>query len=88
MPGGFCDIALSPLEHVVKEIREESGHEVVPVKLLALLVKNKHEHPPEAYNYYFSKENLPDLSINRNTEYQIRGLFDIIEHPSKEAIFD
>ncbi|MEK5332444.1 NUDIX hydrolase [Lysinibacillus sp. FSL W8-0992] len=52
LPGGFCDIGLSPSENVVKEIKEESGYDVMPVRLLALLDKNKHQHPPEPYHYY------------------------------------
>lgn len=35
LPGGFCDIGLSPSENIVKEIKEESGFDVVPTKLLA-----------------------------------------------------
>lgn len=52
LPGGFCDIGLSPSENIVKEIREESGFQAVPVKLLALLDMNKHGHPPQPYHYY------------------------------------
>ena len=33
LPGGFCDIGLSPSENVVKEIKEESGFDVMPVKI-------------------------------------------------------
>ncbi|WP_336823840.1 NUDIX hydrolase [Sporosarcina sp. USHLN248] len=52
LPGGFCDVGMSPSENVVKEIKEESNYDVNPVKLIALLDKNKHPHPPEAYHYY------------------------------------
>ena len=52
LPGGFCDIGLSPSENVVKEIKEESGFDVIPLKLIALLDKNKHPHPPDPYHYY------------------------------------
>ncbi|AWE07165.1 ADP-ribose pyrophosphatase [Lysinibacillus sp. 2017] len=52
LPGGFCDIGLSPSENVVKEIKEESGYDVMPIRLLALLDKNKHPHPPDPYHYY------------------------------------
>ncbi|MFJ7666177.1 NUDIX hydrolase [Lysinibacillus sp. NPDC097195] len=52
LPGGFCDIGLSPAENVVKEVKEESGFDVMPVRILALLDKNKHPHPPEPYHYY------------------------------------
>jgi ADP-ribose pyrophosphatase YjhB (NUDIX family) len=112
LPGGFCDIGLSPSENVIKEIKEESGYDVIPVKLLALLDKNKHAHPPDAYHYYkifiqceiiggtptagvetnsikfFSKDNLPELSTSRNTDSQIKTLFDFIEDINKETIFD
>lgn len=52
LPGGFCDVGLSPSENVVKEIKEESGYDVMPIRLLALLDKNKHPHPPDPYHYY------------------------------------
>lgn len=112
LPGGFCDVELSPTENVVKEIKEESGFDVVPIRLVALLDKNKHPHPPEAYHYYkifilceiiggkptagietnninfFGEHNLPQLSTNRNTESQIKMLFEFLRNPEKETIFD
>ena len=112
LPGGFCDIGLSASENIVKEIKEESGYDVIPIKLLALLDKDKHPHPPEAYHYYkifilceiiggnpttgietndlqfFSVNNLPLLSTNRNTESQIKMVFEFLENPKKETVFD
>ncbi|WLR42099.1 NUDIX hydrolase [Bacillus carboniphilus] len=52
LPGGFCDIGLSASENIVKEIKEESGFNVNPTKLLALLHMNKHPHPPQPFDYY------------------------------------
>ncbi|MBS4209362.1 NUDIX hydrolase [Bacillus sp. FJAT-50079] len=52
LPGGFCDVGLSPSENVVKEIKEESGYDVVPKRILAVLDSNKHPHPPQPYHYY------------------------------------
>ncbi len=52
LPGGFCDVGLSPAENVVKEIREEAGYECIPTKLLAVMDMNKHPHPPQAFHYY------------------------------------
>lgn len=52
LPGGFCDVGLSPSENIVKEIKEESGFDVRVVRLLAVFDKNKHPHPPEMYHYY------------------------------------
>lgn len=39
LPGGWSDIGLSPSEVAVKEIKEESGFDVVPMRLLAVLDK-------------------------------------------------
>lgn len=112
LPGGFCDIGLSPTENVVKEIKEESGYDVIPVRLIALLDNNKHPHPPEPYHYYkvfilceiiggeatigietkdihfFSEYHLPNLSTNRNTDSQIKTLFEFLRNPEKETLFD
>lgn len=52
LPGGWADIGLSPSEVAVKEVREESGYEVKPVRLLAVLDKKFHDHPPEPYHIY------------------------------------
>ncbi|PSL41777.1 ADP-ribose pyrophosphatase YjhB (NUDIX family) [Planomicrobium soli] len=112
LPGGFCDVGLSPAENIVKEIKEESGFDVVPTKLLALLDMKKHEHPPQPFHYYkvfiqcnivagkaeigietkdvqfFSENNLPELSLARNTEAQIQLLFEFSRDPQKETVFD
>jgi ADP-ribose pyrophosphatase YjhB (NUDIX family) len=52
LPGGFCDVGLSATENVAKEIQEESGYNVIPKRLLAVLDMNKHPHPPQPYHYY------------------------------------
>jgi ADP-ribose pyrophosphatase YjhB (NUDIX family) len=112
IPGGFCDVGLSPSENIVKELEEEAGYIVEPVKLLAFLDMNKHPHPPQPYHYYkmfikcvivggnaitgietkdikfFSENNLPNLSTARNTESQIKTLFEFQRNPNKEAILD
>lgn len=52
LPGGWADIGLSPSEVVVKEVREEAGFAVKPVRLLAVLDKKCHPHPPSPYHIY------------------------------------
>ncbi|WP_062105458.1 NUDIX hydrolase [Bacillus niameyensis] len=52
LPGGFCDIGLSPAENIVKEIQEEAGYITQTKKLLALFDANQHPHPPQPYHYY------------------------------------
>jgi len=46
LPGGWADIGFTPGEIAVKEVKEESGFVVEPVKLLAVLDKKCHKHPP------------------------------------------
>lgn len=52
LPGGWADIGLSPAEVVVKEIEEEAGILVRPVKVLAMLDKKFFPHPVSAYHIY------------------------------------
>jgi len=52
LPGGWADIGSSPGEMAVRETREETGYEVRATKLLALLDRAKHEHPPELWYCY------------------------------------
>jgi ADP-ribose pyrophosphatase YjhB (NUDIX family) len=52
LPGGWAEVGLSPGEMAVKEIKEESGYDTKPVRILAILDKNKHLHPPSPYHTY------------------------------------
>ncbi|TVX95334.1 NUDIX domain-containing protein [Cohnella terricola] len=36
LPGGWADIGLSPKEVAVKEVKEESGLDIEPIRLLAV----------------------------------------------------
>ena len=49
LPGGCVDVLESVGSNTVKEVREESGLEVKPVKLIAVQDRNKHNTPPYAY---------------------------------------
>jgi ADP-ribose pyrophosphatase YjhB (NUDIX family) len=46
LPGGWADIGISPKEVAVKEVLEETGLHVEPVRLLAVMDKRLHPHPP------------------------------------------
>ncbi|MDM8099995.1 MULTISPECIES: NUDIX hydrolase [Oceanobacillus] len=37
---------------------------------------------------FFAEDNLPNLSLNRNTEIQIKRLFEFLRDPEKPALFD
>lgn len=112
LPGGWADIGLTPGEVVVKEIKEEAGLEVKPIRLLAVFDKKCHPHPPSPYHVYkifimcgivggslsagletsdarfFASHELPELSVERNTASQIWTMFEYINNPDKEILFD
>ena len=48
LPGGWADVGETPAEAVEREVREESGFETKVSKLLAVLDRRKHGHPPHA----------------------------------------
>jgi ADP-ribose pyrophosphatase YjhB (NUDIX family) len=53
LPGGWADIGDSPSAAVVREVKEEeSGYDVKTRKLLALLDRTLHGHPPIPYHAY------------------------------------
>ena len=52
LPGGWADVNYSPFEIATKEVWEEAGIEVNPVRLLAVFDKMKHPHPPDLYHVY------------------------------------
>jgi ADP-ribose pyrophosphatase YjhB (NUDIX family) len=53
LPGGWADVNEAPGPATVREIREESGFETRPVKLLAILDRSLHPHePPFPYHVY------------------------------------
>ncbi len=112
LPGGWADIGLSPKEVAVKEVMEESGYVVEPIRLLGILDKKFHDHPPSPFHIYkifiecqitggeamggmetleagfFEEDNLPNLSVERNTEKQIKQLFYMFKTGSQEVFVD
>jgi len=52
LPGGWADIGCSPKEVIVKEVKEETGLDIVPQRLLAVFDKRMHAHPPQPFYVY------------------------------------
>ncbi|NHM34083.1 NUDIX hydrolase [Neobacillus terrae] len=112
LPGGWGDIGLTPSEVAIKEVKEESGFDVKAIKLIAVMDKKCHPHPPSAYHVYkmfiqceiiggqpkegietsavqfFTENELPSLSIARNTESQIKLAFKHLRNPDEPVYFD
>jgi ADP-ribose pyrophosphatase YjhB (NUDIX family) len=52
LPGGWADVGYTASEVIVKEVSEESGLDVNVNRLLAVLDKKCHPHPPDLYYVY------------------------------------
>jgi ADP-ribose pyrophosphatase YjhB (NUDIX family) len=52
LPGGWADVADSPSVAAVREVKEESGYDVVARKLLAVYDRDLHGHPPIPFHAY------------------------------------
>lgn len=52
LPGGWADIGFSPKEVAEKEVAEETGLTVKATRLLAVLDKKHHPHPPALHYTY------------------------------------
>lgn len=112
LPGGWAEIDLSIKENAIKESFEEAGVNITPVKLIAVLDKNKHSFNLSPYSVYkvfvlcnfisgefkenietddsslFSIDNLPNLSLERNSYEQVKMCFDFNENQNLNTIFD
>jgi len=71
IPGGWCDVDLSPIETAIKEVKEETGYDIKVTRLLALMDRNKYTQS-EIYNVYtivfvgeiIGGENNPNFEVN------------------------
>ena len=52
LPGGWADGTESPSEAVVRAVLEETGYTVSCQKLVALVARDRHGHPPMQYHVY------------------------------------
>ena len=52
LPGGWVDVGESPSEAVAREVREESGYEVRPVRLLGLYDRDRRRFPPHLWHIW------------------------------------
>ena len=61
LPGGWADVGYTPKEVARKEVKEETGLDTTPGRLLAVLDKKAHGHPPALeYTYKIFIECVPE----------------------------
>ncbi len=71
LPGGWADVGYTPAEVAVKEVQEETGLIVKTVRLLAVIDKRNHPHPPEGwyvYKIFILCERVGGEILNNTTE--------------------
>lgn len=83
LPGGWSDVGYSPKEVAVKEVSEETGLEVRPVRLLAVMDMSKHPHPRIPYYVYkfFILCELRGGSFTETFDILGKGFFRLDELP-------
>ena len=83
LPGGWVDVGDAPSEAVMREIFEESGFKARPVKLAALIDKNRHPHPPGVHHIYklFFVCELTGGAADTSTETDAAEFFPVQELP-------
>ncbi len=90
VPGGWADVGLTPFEVAEKEVMEESGLVVRASRLLAVLDKQRHNHPPDLYYIYkmFVLCNEIGGELVAGAETNDAGFFSLEEIPqlSKDRI--
>ncbi len=83
LPGGWAEPGLSLSQSVVKEVREESGMEVRPSKVIAILDRNRHADDvyPYSVSKIFVKCELLGGEFRQNVETRAAGYFPENEIP-------
>jgi ADP-ribose pyrophosphatase YjhB (NUDIX family) len=83
LPGGWVDVNESIKSNIIKEVKEESGFNAIPVKLIAIQDRNKHNRPLYAYGIckVFVLCEIIDGEFAPNIETDERDFFDLENLP-------
>jgi len=52
LPGGYADTGMTPGETAINEVKEESGYDVRPVRIMGLIDYNKYQDKPFPFDVY------------------------------------
>jgi ADP-ribose pyrophosphatase YjhB (NUDIX family) len=78
LPGGWADVNSSVSESAARECREEAGADVIPRRIIAIQVANRHNIQLMPHTIYkiFVECTLIDSTFKTNTETIDAGFFD------------
>lgn len=84
LPGGWADILETPIEGVIREVKEESGFDIANPRLVAVIDRGAHDYRPRypyhIYKLFFLAE-LVGGSATANLEVDEIGFFALEELP-------
>lgn len=88
LPGGWCDVLQSVGSNTVKELKEETGLDGKPVRLIAVEDRNKHNTPVYAYGVckVFILCEVTGGAFEKNSETTEIGYFAPDELPESLAV--
>jgi ADP-ribose pyrophosphatase YjhB (NUDIX family) len=52
LPGGYADLGMTPSQIAINEVKEESGYDVEPVRILGFIDYNKHQERQFPFDIY------------------------------------
>ncbi len=83
LPGGYADTGMLPSEIAVNEVKEESGYDVKPLRILGLIDYNKHQERPFPFDVYqlFMECEIIGGQPQTGIETSDVGFFDISDLP-------
>lgn len=77
LPGGWADVNTSIKESVIRECLEEAGARVIPKRIIAIHLADRHYDFPYPYSIYkiFVESDLIENHFSENTETLEAGFF-------------
>lgn len=83
LPGGYADTGMLPSEIAINEVKEESGFDVKPTRILGLIDYNKYQEKPFPFDVYqlFMECEIIGGEAQTGIETSDVGFFEISELP-------
>jgi ADP-ribose pyrophosphatase YjhB (NUDIX family) len=83
LPGGYADTGMLPSEIAINEVKEESGFDVKPTRILGLIDYNKYQEKPFPFDVYqlFMECEITGGQAQTGIETSDVGFFEISDLP-------
>jgi ADP-ribose pyrophosphatase YjhB (NUDIX family) len=83
LPGGWVDYNETIASSTIKEVKEEAGLDIIPIRIIAIQNRNDHNFPKFAYGIckVFMLCSITSGSFQPNTETTESGFFSLDELP-------